>query len=70
MTGQRAAAASIGCRLGAHSSRTAGIIAYLTNGGTLEKVAQMANPASTRTAQLCDRRRKELRLDVVDRSWV
>jgi len=37
--------------------------AYLKNGGTLEKAAQMANHASTRTTQLYDRRREELSLD-------
>jgi hypothetical protein len=39
-----------------------GITAYLKNGGTLEKAAQMANHASTRTTQLYDRRREELSL--------
>jgi hypothetical protein len=37
------------------------------NGGTLEKAAQMANHASTRTTQLYDRRREELSLDEVER---
>jgi hypothetical protein len=36
-------------------------------GGTLEKAAQMANHASTRTTQLYDRRREELSLDEVER---
>jgi hypothetical protein len=35
--------------------------------GTLEKAAQMANHASTRTTQLYDRRREELSLDEVER---
>ena len=48
------------------SGRT-GITAYLKNGGTLEKAAQMANHASTRTTQLYDRRREELSLDEVER---
>jgi integrase len=49
--------------LGNHSFRATGITAYLKNGGTLEKAAQMANHASTRTTQLYDRRREELSLD-------
>ena len=44
-----------------------GITAYLKNGGTLEKAAVMANHASTRTAQLYDRRRDELSLGEVER---
>ena len=50
-----------------HSFRATGITAYLKNGGTLEKAAQMANHASTRTTQLYDRRREEMSLDEVER---
>ena len=50
-----------------HSFRATGITAYLKNGGTLEKAAQMANHASTRTTQLYDRRRDEVNLDEVER---
>jgi hypothetical protein len=39
----------------------------LKNRGTLEKAAQMANHASTRTTQLYDRRREEISLDEVER---
>jgi len=53
--------------VGDHSFRATGITAYLKNGGTLEKAAQMANHASTRTTQLYDRRREELSLDEVER---
>jgi site-specific recombinase XerD len=67
MIGRRAAAAGIATRLGTHSFRATGITAYLKNGGTLEKAAQMANHASTRTTQLYDRRREELSLDEVER---
>jgi len=49
------------------NGRATGITAYLKNGGTLEKAAQMANHASTRTTQLYDRRREELSLDEVER---
>jgi site-specific recombinase XerD len=67
MIGRRAAAAGIATKLGNHSFRATGITAYLKNGGTLEKAAQMANHASTRTTQLYDRRREELSLDEVER---
>jgi integrase/recombinase XerC len=67
MIGRRAAAAGIATRLGNHSFRAAGITAYLTNGGTLEKAAEMANHASTRATQLYDRRRDEVSLDEVER---
>jgi site-specific recombinase XerD len=67
MVGRRAAAAGIGTKLGNHSFRATGITAYLKNGGTLEKAAQMANHASTRTTQLYDRRHDEMSLDEVER---
>ena len=44
MIGRRAAAAGIATKLGNHSFRATGITAYLKNGGTLEKAAQMAKP--------------------------
>jgi site-specific recombinase XerD len=53
MIGRRAAAAGIATKLGNHSFRATGITAYLKNGGTLEKAAQMANHASTRTTLCC-----------------
>jgi site-specific recombinase XerD len=67
MIARRAAAAGIGTKVGNHSFRATGITAYLKNGGTLEKAAQMANHASTRTTQLYDRRRDEMSLDEVER---
>jgi site-specific recombinase XerD len=67
MIGRRAAAAGIATKLGNHSFRATGITAYLKNGGTLEKAAQMANHASTRTTQLYDRRREDVSLDEVER---
>jgi hypothetical protein len=67
MVGRRAAAAGIATRLGNHGFRATGITAYLKNGGTLEKAAQMANCASTRTTQLYDCRCEELSLDEVER---
>ena len=70
MIGRRALAGGIGTKLGNHSFRATGITAYLRNGGTLEKAAQMAHHASTRTTQLYDRRHDEMSLDEVERNWV
>jgi integrase/recombinase XerC len=42
--------------LGNHFFWATGITAYLKNGGTLEKAAQMVNHASTRATPLYDRR--------------
>jgi len=67
MIGRRSAAAGIATKLGNHSFRATGITAYLKNGGALEQAAAMANHASTRTAQLYDRRRDEVSLDEVER---
>jgi sugar/nucleoside kinase (ribokinase family) len=50
--------------------RATGVTAYLKNGGTLERAAQMANHASTRTTQLYDRRAEEVTLDEVERILV
>src|SRR5271166_4205533 len=67
MIARRAAAVGIKTKVGNHSFRATGITAYLKNGGTLEKAAQMANHASTRTTQLYDRRHDEMSLDEVER---
>jgi site-specific recombinase XerD len=67
MVRRRAKAASIATRIGNHSFRATGITAYLKNGGTLEKAAQMANHTSTRTTQLYDRRSDDVSLDEVER---
>lgn len=67
MIRRRAAAADIDTKVGNHTFRATGITAYLKNGGTLEKAAQMANHASTRTTQLYDRRSDEVTLDEVER---
>jgi hypothetical protein len=52
------------------SRRATGVTAYLKNGGTLERAAQMANHARTRTTQLYDRRAEEVTLDEVERILV
>ncbi len=67
MIQRRAKAAGIVTRVGNHTFRATGVTAYLKNGGTLERAAQMANHASTRTTQLYDRRAEEVTLDEVER---
>jgi len=67
MIRRRAAGAAIDTRIGNHTFRATGITAYRKNGGTLENAAAIANHASTRTAQLYDRRRDEVNLDEVKR---
>jgi integrase/recombinase XerC len=54
-------------KVGSHTFRATGITAYLKNDGKLEKAAQMANHASTRTSQLYGRRSDEATLDEVER---
>jgi site-specific recombinase XerD len=67
MIQRRARAAGITTKIGNHTFRATGVTAYLKNGGTLERAAQMANHASTRTTQLYDRRAEEVTLDEVER---
>lgn len=67
MIQRRAKAAGIDTVVCCHTFRATGITAYLKNGGTLEKAANMANHASTRTTQLYDRRSDEVSLDEVER---
>jgi site-specific recombinase XerD len=67
MIQRRARAAGIATKIGNHTFRATGVTAYLKNGGTLEKAAQMANHASTRTTQLYDRRSEDVTLDEVER---
>lgn len=67
MVQRRAKAAEIETRIGNHTFRATGITAYLKNGGTLERVAVIANHASTRTTQLYDRRSDEVNLDEIER---
>jgi site-specific recombinase XerD len=67
MIQRRARAAGIATKIGNHTFRATGLTAYLKNGGTLEKAAQMANHASARTTQLYVRRAEEVTLDDVER---
>ena len=70
MIQRRAKAAGIATKIGNHTFRATGVTAYLKNGGTLERAAQMANHASTRTTQLYDRRTEDVTLDEVERILV
>lgn len=70
MIQRRTAAAGIATKIGNHTFRATGITAYLKNGGTLEKAANMANHVSTRTTQLYDRRPDDISLDEVERIGV
>jgi hypothetical protein len=63
----RCAAAGIATKLGNHHFRATGVMAYLKNGGTLEKAAAMANHDSTCTTKLYDRQRDEVSLDEAKR---
>jgi site-specific recombinase XerD len=67
MIGRRAAPAGIATKIGNHTFRATDITAYLKKGGTLENAAAMANHASTRTAQLYDRRSDQVSLDEIER---
>jgi site-specific recombinase XerD len=67
MIQKRALAAGIDTLICCHTFRATGITAYLKNGGTLEKAANMANHSSTRTTQLYDRRSDDVSLDEVER---
>lgn len=67
MIRRRAKQAGIKTPIGNHTFRATGITAYLKNEGSLEKAAQMANHASTRTTQLYYRRFDEVSLDEVER---
>ena len=67
MIRRRARQAGIMTPIGCHTFRATGITAYLENEGTLDKAAQMANHASTRTTQLYDRRGEEISVDEVER---
>jgi site-specific recombinase XerD len=67
---RRTRAVGFATKIGKHTFRATGVTAYLKNGGTLEREAQMANHASTRTTQLYDRRAEEVTLDEVQRILV
>jgi site-specific recombinase XerD len=70
MIQRRAKAAGIVSKIGNHTFRATGVTAYLKNGGTLEKAAQMANHASTRTTQLYDRRLEGVTIHDVEKLMI
>jgi integrase len=70
MIQRRARTADITTKIGNHTFRATGVTAYVKNGGTLEKAAQMANHVSTRTTKLYDRRAEEVTLEEVERILV
>jgi len=67
MIQRRAEAAGIKTKMGNHSFRVTGIIAYPKNGGHLEHAQQIANHSSPRTTKRYDRRHDEISLDEVER---
>lgn len=67
MVQRRAAAAGIATKIGNHTFRATGIIAYLKNGGTLEHAQAIANHSSPRTTKLYDRRSDEISLDEIEK---
>jgi integrase len=62
-----ARAAGLDCHVTSHSFRATGITTYLSNKGTLELAAKMANHSSTRTTQLYDRRHDAIAVAEVER---
>ena len=64
---RRAKAAGIEAHISCHSFRATGITTYLSNSGTLELAARMANHSSTRTTQLYDRRHDAIAQTEVER---
>ncbi len=70
MIQRQARATAITTKIGNHTFRATGVTAYLKNGGTLERAAQMANHASARATQLYDRRAEKVTPDEVERILV
>jgi site-specific recombinase XerD len=67
MVQRRAKAAGLKTAVCNHTFRATGITAYLSNGGTIERAANIAGHASTRTTQLYDRRSDEVTLEEVEK---
>lgn len=67
MVKRRARQVGIETEITNHSFRAIGITAYLSNGGTLEQAARMANHSSTRTTQLYDRRDDRITIGEVEK---
>jgi site-specific recombinase XerD len=67
MIKRRARQAGLPDNIGCHTFRATGITAYLQNGGTVERAAQIANHESTRTTQLYNRTADTITLDEIER---
>ena len=67
MLQRRKKAAGIDTAVCNHTFRATGITAYLSNGGTIERAANIAGHASTRTTQLYDRRPDDVTLDEIEK---
>lgn len=67
MVKRRVAGAGLPPEISNHTFRATGITNYLANGGTIETAARIAGHASTRTTQLYNRAREQLRLDEIER---
>ena len=67
MVQRRTKAAGIATKVCNHTFRAAGITAYLSHGGTIERAATIAGHASTRTTQLYDRRPDDVTLDEINK---
>jgi len=67
MIQRRAKAAGIKTKVCNHTFRAAGITAYLTHGGTIERAAVIAGHESTRTTKLYDRRPDDVTLDEIEK---
>jgi site-specific recombinase XerD len=64
---RRSRAAGLRTAVCNHTFRAAGITAYLSNGGTIERAAVIAGHSSTRTTQLYDRRPDDVTLDEIEK---
>jgi site-specific recombinase XerD len=64
---RRTKAAGIDTKVCNHTFRAAGITAYLSHGGTIERAAKIAGHVSTRTTQLYDRRSDDVTMDEINK---
>ena len=67
MVQRRTKAAGIDTKVCNHTFRAAGITAYLSHGGTIERAAKIAGHVSTRTTQLYDRRPDDVTMDEINK---
>jgi integrase len=67
MVRRRAEDAGIAGRNGCHTIRATGIIAYLKNGGTINRAQELAGNTNLKTIALDDRRDDEISVEEVER---